>query len=175
MSQVEEQVVLVDEQCTEKGLMGKTEAHEKGILHKAISILLFNSKGEMLLQQRAFSKYHWAGIWSNACCSHPRANETFENAASRRLREELNIETPLEKKFHFIYKAKDEKSGLTEHEYDWVFFGIYDGSIDFNPDEVNDIKWISKADLIADMKADPDKYSFWFHIILQNMIEKGIY
>ena len=175
MSQTEEQVVLIDETGNELGLMGKTEAHEKGILHKAISIIIFNSKGEMLLQQRAFSKYHWAGIWSNTCCSHPRDKESFEDAASRRLREELNIVTPLKKEFYFIYKALDEKSGLTEHEYDWTFTGTFDGDFEFNPDEINAVKWVTKDELMKDLEANPDKYSFWFPIILKHMIEKGIY
>jgi isopentenyl-diphosphate delta-isomerase len=169
MSQTEEQVVLVDEQGNELGLMGKTEAHEKGILHKAISVIIFNPKGEMLIQQRAFTKYHWAGIWSNTCCSHPRADESFADAAQRRLKEELGINTPLKKEFYFIYKAKDEKSGLTEHEYDWVFTGTFDEPFEFNPHEINAIKWVSKDELDKDMKENPDKYSFWFPIILKNM------
>jgi len=169
MSQTEEQVVLVDEQGNELGLMGKTEAHEKGILHKAISVIIFNSKGEMLIQQRAFTKYHWAGIWSNTCCSHPRAGESFADAAQRRLKEELGITTPLTKEFYFIYKAKDEKSGLTEHEYDWVFTGTFNEPFKFNTREINAIKWINKDELEKDMKANPDKYSFWFPIILENM------
>jgi len=175
MSQTEEQVVLVDEQGNELGLMGKTEAHQKGLLHKAISIVLFNSKGEMLLQQRAFSKYHWAGIWSNTCCSHPRQGESFKEAASRRLKEELGIETTLHGQFFFIYQAKDEKSGLTEHEYDWVFTGTFDGQFDYNTHEINAIKWITKADLDREMKAHPEQYSFWFSIILENMKKRGVY
>jgi isopentenyl-diphosphate delta-isomerase len=169
MSQTEEQVVLVDEQGNELGLMGKTEAHEKGILHKAISVIIFNSKGEMLIQQRAFAKYHWAGIWSNTCCSHPRQGESFANAAQRRLKEELGINTPLKKEFYFIYKAKDQKSGLTEHEYDWVFTGTFDEPFEFNTHEINAIKWVSKNELEKDMKENSDKYSFWFPIILENM------
>ena len=168
MSQ-EEQVVLVDEQGNEVGLMGKTEAHEKGILHKAISVIIFNSKGEMLIQQRAFTKYHWAGIWSNTCCSHPRAGESFPDAAQRRLKEELGIVTPLKAEFHFTYQAKDEKSGLTEHEYDWVFTGHFDDSFEFNTHEINAVKWMTREDLQRDMDAHPDQYSFWFPIILDNM------
>ncbi len=175
MSQTEEQVVLVDEQGNELGLMGKTEAHQKGLLHKAISVVIFNSKGEMLLQQRAFTKYHWAGIWSNTCCSHPRYGESFRDAASRRLKEELGIETKLQDQFFFIYQAKDEKSGLTEHEYDWVFTGTFDEPFDYNAHEINAIKWITKAELESEMKAHPDQYSFWFPIILENMKKRGTY
>lgn len=175
MPALEEQVVLVDEQGNELGLMGKTEAHQKGVLHKAISVIIFNSNGEMLLQQRAFTKYHWAGIWSNTCCSHPRQGETFEQAAKRRLKEELGIETQLDKQFYFIYMAKDEKSGLTEHEFDWVFTGKFDESFEYNTHEINAIKWLTKNELDTDMKINPDKYSFWFPIILENMRKQGTY
>ena len=175
MSYTEEQVVLVDEQGNELGLMGKTEAHEKGLLHKAISVIIFNSKDEMLIQQRAFSKYHWAGIWSNTCCSHPRAGESFADAAKRRLKEELGITTPLKQEFFFTYQAKDEKSGLTEHEYDWVFTGTFDEAFDYNKHEINDIKWMSKEALEKDMSEHPDQYSFWFPIILDNMRKRGTF
>jgi isopentenyl-diphosphate Delta-isomerase len=175
MIQAEEQVVLVDEQGKELGLMGKTEAHQKGVLHKAISVIIFNSKGEMLIQQRAFTKYHWAGIWSNTCCSHPRQGESFLDAAQRRLQEELGIVTPLKQEFYFLYKAKDEKSGLTEHEFDWVFTGTFDEPFEYNRHEINDIKWMTKEALEKDMQAQPDQYSFWFPIILQNMKARGTY
>ena len=175
MQKEEEQVVLVDEQGNDIGLMGKTEAHEKGVLHKAISVIIFNGQGEMLIQQRAFSKYHWAGIWSNTCCSHPRAGESFPEAAKRRLAEELGIITPLKPEFHFTYNATDGQSGLTEHEYDWVFTGTFDEPFEYNTEEIHDVKWISKADLEKDMKENPEQYSFWFYIILENMKVKGIY
>jgi len=166
---MEEKVVLVDENCCELGLMGKTEAHEKGILHKAISVNIFNSKGEMLIQQRAYSKYHWAGIWSNTCCSHPRENESFQVAAERRLFEELGIKTELKNEFYFIYKAKDEKSGLTEHEYDTVFTGIFDDDLEINKLEINAVAWVKINELQNDMLENPDKYSFWFKTILNEM------
>ena len=172
---MEEQVVLVDEQGNEIGLMGKQEAHEKGLLHRAISILIFNSTGEMLVQQRAFSKYHWAGIWSNTCCSHPRAGESFEAAASRRLFEELGFRTALKKEFHFTYQAYDAPSGLTEHEFDWVFTGVYDEPFVFNPEEIHEVRWLSKADLLHDLQANPDHWSFWFKIILEEMEKRGLY
>jgi isopentenyl-diphosphate delta-isomerase len=175
MSQAEEQVVLVDEQGNEIGLMGKTEAHEKGILHKAISVIIFNSNGDMLIQQRAFSKYHWAGIWSNTCCSHPRDGESFIDAAQRRLTEELGITTELTPQFHFTYKATDGNSSLTEHEYDWVFTGIYDEPFEYNAHEIHDVKWISKDDLENDINAHPELYSFWFPIILANMRREGTF
>lgn len=172
---MEEQVVLVNEKDEVQGLMGKMEAHEKGMLHQAISIVLFNSKGEMLLQQRAAAKYHWANIWSNTVCTHPRDNETHQAAAERRLVEELGFATPLKEAFSFIYKANDEESGLIEHEYDHVFLGKYEGDIPFNEDEVQAVQWIKVPELLADVEADPEKYSFWFKIILKEMNKRNLF
>lgn len=171
---MEEQVVLVNTKDEVIGLMGKMEAHEKGILHQAISIILFNKKGEMLLQQRAEKKYHWANIWSNSVCTHPRHKETHQASAERRLVEELGISTELKEIFSFIYKAYDEDSGLTEHEYDHVFVGEYEGEIPFNTDEVQAVNWISIEKLLQDVKNNPDKYSFWFKIILEEMQKKNL-
>lgn len=173
--QEEEQVVLVDEQCREIGLMPKLEAHEKGLLHKAISVIIFNDAHEMLITQRAFTKYHWPGIWSNACCTHPRANESFSQAAHRRLKEELGFETALQESFHFIYKAKDEISSLIEHEYDTVFIGNYnEAHILFNQEEIADARWIKTETLLADVAENPAQYSFWFKIILKELKTRGI-
>ena len=172
---MEEQVVLVNKEGDELGLMGKQEAHEKGALHKAISILIFNSAGEMLVQQRAFSKYHWAGIWSNTCCSHPRAHESFEDAAVRRLYEELGFRTTLKKEFHFTYRAFDAPSGLTEHEFDWVFTGLYDEVFEFNPKEIHDVRWLKKDALQNELEHNPDQWSFWFKLILKEMKARGLY
>jgi len=174
--QIEEQVVLVDENCHELGLMPKLEAHEKGILHKAVSIIIFNEEGEMLITQRAFEKYHWPGIWSNACCTHPRENESFLAAAERRLQEELGFETPLEEVFQFIYKAQDEITGLIEHEYDTVFIGKYNNTnFEFNKDEIADVEWVTKSKLLAEFENEPQKYSFWFKIILKELVQRNIF
>ena len=108
--------------------MEKMEAHKKGLLHRAFSVFIFNGKGEMLLQQRALNKYHSGGLWTNACCSHPMPGEKTEDAADRRLKEELGFETPLEKIFDFVYKAEFD-NGLTEYEFDHVFAGEYEGEI----------------------------------------------
>jgi isopentenyl-diphosphate delta-isomerase len=170
----EEMVVLVDEKNHVLGYVGKLEAHKKALLHRAISVIIFNSKGEMLIQQRALSKYHWAGIWSNTCCSHPRKDETFQAAAERRLFEELGIKTPLKEEFHFIYKAYDEPSGLTEWEYDTVFTGVFDESFEFNPDEVAAVRWMKMDELLGDIEKNPEQYSFWFKIILDEMKKKKI-
>lgn len=169
----EEMVVLVDEQNEILGYMGKLEAHKKGLLHRAISVVVFNSAGEMLLQQRALTKYHWAGIWSNTCCSHPRKDESFKDAAERRLFEELGFKIELTEAFQFIYKAFDKPSGLTEYEYDVVFTGVYDGSFEYNRDEVNATKWIATKDLEADIAKYPEDFSFWFKIILDEMKKRG--
>ena len=166
-------MVLVDESGHEIGLMGKQEAHEKGLLHKAISIIIYNSEGEMMIQQRAYSKYHWAGIWSNSCCSHPRENESYSAAAHRRLYEELGFQTILTEEFSFIYKAYDEPSGMTEHEFDTVFTGVYDGDMNLNADEVEAIEWIQVSDLLTDIDENPAKYSFWFKIILEELKQKN--
>jgi isopentenyl-diphosphate delta-isomerase len=165
---MEEKVVLVNEKNEVLGTMPKMEAHEKGVLHRAISILIYNKEGEMLIQQRAASKYHWPLIWSNAVCSHPRENESFQEAAERRLKEELNINCSLKEVYNFIYKAEDELTGLIEHEYDTVFEGRFDGEIPFNPEEIASIRWIALGDLIQEIKHEPEKFSFWFKEILKN-------
>ena len=166
---MEEKVVLVNENNEVLGLMPKMEVHEKGLLHRAISILLYNSKGEMLIQQRAKTKYHWPLIWSNAVCSHPRENEDFQDAAQRRLKEELNITCSLKEVYRFIYKAKDEQTGLIEHEYDVVFKGVYDDEIPFNSDEIESIRWITLDNLSQEIEDQPEIYSFWFKEILKNV------
>ena len=170
----EEEVVLVDEDNSVLGYLGKLEAHKQGLLHRAISIIVFNSKNEMLIQQRALTKYHWAGIWSNTCCSHPRKDETFQQAADRRLFEELGFRTPLKEEFNFIYKAFDKPSGLTEYEYDTVFTGVFDGTFEFNKDEIQAVQWLTTEALFKDIAQHPDKYSFWFKIILDEMKKREL-
>src|ERR1700754_609781 len=135
-----EEVILVDEHDTPLGTLEKIEAHQKALLHRALSVFIFNRKGEMLLQQRARGKYHSAGLWTNACCSHPRPGEDTREAAFRRLREELGFTTFLEKMFHFTYKAELD-NGLTEYEFDHVFVGVYDQDIHPDPEEVSDYRY----------------------------------
>ena len=176
MSEVNEFVVLVDEQDNVLGTMEKMEAHQKGCLHRAISILLFDQNRRMLLQQRASSKYHWPNIWSNAVCSHPRQNETYEAAAHRRLSEELGIKADLDWQFSFIYKATDEATALHEHELDHVFFGqIEEAPSNVNPKEVGAVKWMKRGDLENDVASNPDQYSFWFKIILQEIKQRNLW
>jgi isopentenyl-diphosphate delta-isomerase len=158
-------VVLVDSQDNEVGIMEKLEAHEKGLLHRAFSIFLFNSKGEMLLQQRALSKYHSPGLWTNACCSHPAPNETTLEAGKRRLQEELGLSTVLVEAFKFEYRATFDNS-LTEHELDHVLVGYTDDFPQLNPDEAQDYRWVRWADLLSEMALYPEKFTVWFKIIL---------
>ena len=162
---MEEFVVLVNPQDEVLGLMEKQQAHQNGLLHRAFSVFLFNDEGEMLLQKRASGKYHSPGQWTNAVCSHPREHEDYAEGAARRLREELGIETALSHKFSFIYKA-DVGSGLWEHELDHVFTGIYNDRFQLDTDEVEEVRYISPADLDAEMKAHPERFTEWFKIIL---------
>lgn len=159
----EEQVILVNELDSQTGVMEKMEAHRKALLHRAFSVFIFNSKGEMLLQQRALKKYHSAGLWTNACCSHPRPGEETHHAALRRLHEEMGITTPLEKIFAFTYKTEFE-NGLTEFEFDHVYAGQYDQSIHPNKDEVNDYCFKSLQEVEKDLEVYPQKYTSWFHL-----------
>lgn len=166
-----ENVILVDTHDTPVGQMEKMEAHLKGELHRALSVLVFNSKGEMLIQQRAFSKYHTPGLWSNTACSHPRPGEVSLEAATRRLEEEMGIKTELKESFAFIYRAHFE-NGLIEHEFDHVFIGTFDGLPTINPEEAHDFRWVKIADLMEDMRSTPDDYTVWFRIIMEKMEER---
>lgn len=158
-----EQVVLVDEQDNSIGTMEKMEAHEKALLHRAFSVFIFNTKGEMLLQQRALSKYHSGGLWTNACCSHPRPEEPVATAAIRRLQEEMGFKTTLHKIFDFTYKAGFD-NGLTEHEFDHVFMGVYEGAINPNESEVKEYTYKNMDEIAASLQTHPNKYTAWFHI-----------
>ncbi len=163
---MEEKVVLVSENDEVLGLMEKMQAHENGILHRAFSVFLFNKNGDMLLQKRAPEKYHSPEQWTNACCSHPRAEETYLQAAKRRIKEELGIDCDLEEKFWFIYKA-DVGQNLWEHELDHVFTGIYEGDFNLNPEEVAEVRYISMEDLDKEIKQNPKYFTEWFKIILE--------
>lgn len=158
-----EQVILVNEHDDEVGVMEKMEAHEKALLHRAFSVFVFNQQNQLLLQQRAFAKYHSGGLWTNTCCSHPRPGETVEQAASRRLKEEMGFETPLSKAFSFTYKAPFS-NGLTEYEFDHVFTGVYDGSITINDNEVEAYAYYSFDEVAAMLEKDPQSFTVWFHI-----------
>ncbi|MCE2741768.1 MAG: isopentenyl-diphosphate Delta-isomerase [Sphingobacteriales bacterium] len=166
---MQEMVILVDEHDNEIGLMEKQEAHVKALLHRAFSVMVFNDKGEMLLQQRALSKYHSGGLWTNTCCSHPRQGETTEQAAHRRLQEEMGFDCELKLHQTFIYKAPFD-NGLTEHELDHVFIGTYNQDPHINPEEVNDFHWISLSELDQQLRNQPEKFTVWFKMIMDNYV-----
>lgn len=160
-----EEVILVDTEDNQLGVMEKMEAHRLGVLHRAFSVFIFNKKGDMLLQKRSPEKYHSPGLWTNACCSHPRPGESIEAAASRRLREELNFSVPIKKVFDFTYRA-EFSNGLIEHEFDHVFFGEYDGWVNFNPTEVSDYCYMSLDEVKDSIQLSPNKFTEWFRIVL---------
>ena len=165
---MKEEVILVDEKDNAIGIMEKIEAHEKGTLHRAFSVFIFNSKGELLLQQRALTKYHSAGLWTNTCCSHPRPHENTLAAANRRLMEEMGITSELEYKTNFIYKTVFDNN-LTEHEFDHVYFGKSDQLPTINPSEVEGYDWVDHKKIIADIAKNPAKYTSWFKIAMQKL------
>ena len=165
-----EQVVLVNEHDEELGLMEKMEAHEKALLHRAFSVFVFNKSGELLLQQRALDKYHSGGLWTNTCCSHPRPNEPVSDAASRRLQEEMGFVTPLNKVFDFIYQASFD-NGLTEHEFDHVFVGYYDGKFQPDPLEVNEAVYRSMESIQQSLESKDGLFTAWFEIIFPKMMD----
>jgi len=164
-------VILVDDHDNPVGQMEKMEAHTIGQLHRALSVIIFNKKGELLLQQRAFSKYHTPGLWSNTCCSHPRPDEESLEAATRRLKEEMGFVTPLKKSFDFIYKAHFN-NGLIEHEFDHVFFGTYNTDPSINPEKAKDFKWVKPSWLMEEMRSIPEQYTVWFRIIMEKIEER---
>lgn len=165
---MEEKVILVDKNDREVGSAGKMEAHKKRLLHRAFSVVVFNSRGEMLLQKRHYDKYHSGGLWSNASCGHPRPGENIIAAGERRLFEEMGIKIKLKKDFIFTYKVQLEE-GLWENEIDHVLVGSGD-DLDIKPDEkeVEEWKWISMEELKRDMEENPNKYSYWFKKIVQS-------
>jgi len=165
-----EEVILVTEQDEPIGRMEKMEAHWKGVLHRAFSVFIINDKNEMLLQQRAKTKYHSGGLWTNACCSHPRPGEETEAAAVRRLHEELGFSAPISKIFDFQYNAAFE-NGLTEHEYDHVYIGIYNGKIIPNPNEVQDYCYKKIEDIESTIHSHPHKYTAWFCIAFPKVMQ----
>lgn len=165
-------VILVDENDNQIGTERKLAAHQDGgKLHRAFSIFIFNSKGETLLQQRAHTKYHAPLMWANACCSHPFPGETTLDAAHRRLGEELGFDCPLQEKFSFIYR-EPVGNDLTEYEFDHVFFGVYEGEMDLNRDEVETVKWISTGELKGNIKSNDRDYAPWLRICLDQVIDK---
>jgi isopentenyl-diphosphate Delta-isomerase len=161
-----ERVILVDERDRELGAAEKMRAHAEGLLHRAFSIFVFDRGGRLLLQQRARAKYHSGGLWSNTCCGHPRPGETVLEAARRRLSEEMGFGCELRKGFEFLYRAGLDR-GLTEHEYDHVLVGGFDGEPRPDPAEVAAWRWAGMDELLDDVRARPESYSYWLRVALE--------
>ena len=164
-------MILVDREDRETGVMEKMEAHRKALLHRAVSVFIFNENEEMLMQRRAMSKYHSPGLWTNTACTHPRPGESNISAAERRLKEEMGLEVPLHKCFDFIYHAPLENN-LAEHEFDHVFCGVSDNLPQADPDEVMDYKYIATGDLLTDIQNHPENYTVWFRKIVHDVLCK---
>jgi isopentenyl-diphosphate delta-isomerase len=162
--------MIVDRNGQTRGTMDKMAAHRCGTLHRAFSVFIFNSKGELLLQQRAFDKYHSGGLWTNTCCSHPRLGEKTLDAAHRRLQEEMGIDCEMTELFQFSYRHEFE-NGLIENEYDHVFMGISDDIPVPNTDEVAGLKYIEPDLLLTDLVEKPENYTAWFKICLEKVLE----
>lgn len=165
-----EHVILVDIYNTELGTCEKLEAHKKGLLHRALSVFIFNPKGELLLHQRAHEKYHSGGLWTNACCSHPRPGEDALSAAKRRLPEEMGISCDIKEAFCLMYRA--QVGPLIEHEFDHVFIGTYEGnSVQPDPKEVAAYRWVAIPDLLEEMSHAPQTFTPWFHLALPKVLQ----
>jgi isopentenyl-diphosphate delta-isomerase len=162
-------VVLVDHDDGAIAVMDKLEAHRKGLLHRAFSIFIFNSKGEMLLQQRAAQKYHGGGLWTNACCSHPQWDEDITESAAQRLQYEMGISCDLEHVFKFIYRA-DVENNLIEHELDYIFVGHTDDMPVVNHAEVQNYQWISPEILVQKLQSHPELFTTWFKVLAKKVI-----
>lgn len=164
---MKEYIIAVDKFDKEIGPIEKMEAHFTGTLHRAFSILVFNSKNELLLQKRSIKKYHSPGLWTNTCCSHPRHGENLQDAIYRRLQEEMGFTCELKEIFSFVYNVKFEDN-LFENEYDHVFVGRYDGEIDVNKDEVDEFKWLDIDEVNNDIKNRPELYTYWFKYLINS-------
>lgn len=162
-------IILVDKKDNEIGVGEKLKVHQEGKLHRAFSIFIFNSKGKMLLQKRAKTKYHSPGLWTNTCCSHPGPNKNLEEEAKRRLKEEMGINCQLREIFSFIYKVN--LGSLIEHEFNHVFIGKFNGKPTVNAKEADDWEWINTKELKKDVRKNPEKYAYWFRLILDRVLK----
>ncbi len=169
------QIILVDEKDNQIGVEEKLKAHLEGKFHRAFSVFVFNSKGELMLQKRAQTKYHSGGLWSNTCCSHPRPDKDITEEAKTRLKEEMGIDCELKEAFSTSYNVKvDSQTGkLMEHEFDHIFIGLSDDSPELNPEEAEDWKWINPNELKKDIEENPEKYTPWFKLILERTLQES--
>ncbi len=166
-----DQIILVDESDRPIGFERKLRAHEDGgKLHRAFSIFIFDDSGRMLLQKRAMRKYHFAGLWTNACCSHPRKGEKLPEVAHVRLREEFGFDTTLRKAFEFTYRATDPTSGLTEHEFDHVYVGVFNGEPRPNPEEIDEWRWVEADELRAWVRKHAGEFTPWFKVAAKRVL-----
>lgn len=167
---MEEKIILVDENDVDIGSIEKMEAHLKGLLHRAFSIFIFNENGDMMIQKRANHKYHSGGLWTNACCSHPRFGETLETAIHRRLVEEMGFDCNMKEEKTFLYRAELDNN-LIEHELDHIYIGYYEGTPIINKEEVEDWRWISIEELKKEIKDFPDTFTYWFKFAINNVLD----
>lgn len=168
---IRNEVILVDENDSQIGISEKLEAHQAGKLHRAFSIFVFTSAGQLLVQKRAEAKYHCGGLWSNTCCGHPSPGEATGAAAHRRLQEEMGFDCPLEEIYEFTYEVKFD-NGLSEREYNHVLVGRSDTAPRVNPAEVDDWKWVDPRALRDEMKVNPEAYTYWFRVSLAEILAK---
>ncbi len=162
-------VELVNQRGETTGQAEKLQVHQQGLLHRAFSVFIVNAAGQMLLQQRAWEKYHFAGLWSNACCSHPAPNENILLAGKRRLQEELGFTTRLTEVFSFVYRAEDPVSRLIEHEWDTILVGQYDGPVCPNPQEVAAYRWVEPGKLYLELTQWPEQFTPWLKLIIPQL------
>jgi isopentenyl-diphosphate delta-isomerase len=169
----DESIILVDEQDRPVGYDEKLRAHQNGgRLHRAFSVFIFDAAGRMLLQRRSVKKYHFGGLWTNACCSHPRKGQSVAEAARLRLRQEFGIDVPdLAEAFSFVYRAEDPSSGLTEHEFDHVLCGQFEGEPRPNSDEIDEWTWVDMDELAEDVRRHPERYTPWFKVALDRVMQ----
>ena len=167
---MKEGVIIVNTRGESIGTMDKMAAHRAGTMHRAFSVFIFNSEGQLLLQQRAFEKYHSGGLWTNTCCSHPRLGEKTIDAANRRLQEEMGMDCEITELFQFSYRHEFE-NGLIENEYDHVFLGVSDEIPIANPEEVAAFRYIDLDALLLELFEQPDSYTPWFKICLEQVLE----
>lgn len=164
-----QELILVDEFDNELGFLEKIEVHKKGLLHRAVSVFVFNDEGKLLLQKRALHKYHSPGLWTNTACSHPLPGETTAQAAVRRLREEMGLACKLKYAFNFTYRA-EFKNGLIEHEFDHVFVGYSNENPTHNPNEVMEWEWYTVEEIHRLVKNFPAMFTEWFKICYQHVL-----